>query len=90
MSLEERIAKEIGLPLFVNFQGRMLSFMKQYDVMISPTNAYPGTVVRVGTSPEGLPIGVQIIGRPWGEHLTLRVAALLEKRFGGWQRPKEF
>ena len=28
---------------------------------------WPGAVVRCGTSPEGLPIGVQIVARPWRE-----------------------
>jgi amidase len=50
---------------------------------------WPGAVVRVGTSPEGLPIGVLIVGQPWGEHHALRVAAFLEERFGGWQMPGE-
>lgn len=48
---------------------------------------WPGAVVRVGTSPEGLPIGVQIVARPWREDVALAVARHLESAFGGWQRP---
>ena len=49
---------------------------------------WPGTVVRCGTSSaEGLPIGVQVIARPWREDVSLAVAAWLESAFGGWQRP---
>ena len=48
---------------------------------------WPATVVRCGTSPEGLPIGVQAIARPWREDLSLAVAMHLEKSLGGWQRP---
>ncbi len=48
---------------------------------------WPGTVVRSGTSSEGLPIGVQIIARPWREDVSLAVAAFLESALGGWQRP---
>ena len=48
---------------------------------------WPGTVVRCGTSPEGLPIGVQVIARPWREDVSLALAALLESALGGWQRP---
>lgn len=47
----------------------------------------PAAVVRVGQSPEGLPIGVQIVGRPWEEELVLTVAAALEQECGGWQKP---
>jgi Asp-tRNA(Asn)/Glu-tRNA(Gln) amidotransferase A subunit family amidase len=38
----------------------------------------PAAVVPVGRSPEGLPIGVQIVGRPWEEEQVLSVAAALE------------
>ena len=48
---------------------------------------WPGTVVRCGTSDDGLPIGVQAITRPWREDVSLAVAALLESALGGWQAP---
>ncbi len=48
---------------------------------------WPGTVVRCGTSSEGLPIGVQIIARPWREDVSLAVAAFLESALGGWRKP---
>jgi Asp-tRNA(Asn)/Glu-tRNA(Gln) amidotransferase A subunit family amidase len=47
----------------------------------------PGAVVPVSKSPEGLPIGVQIVGRPWEEELVLSVSAELEAQLGGWRRP---
>ena len=47
----------------------------------------PAAVVPVGKSSEGLPIGVQIVGRPWEEELVLAVAAELEKGAGGYCRP---
>ena len=47
----------------------------------------PAAVVPVGKSPEGLPIGVQIVARPWEEEIVLSVAAALEEQCGGWQRP---
>ena len=48
---------------------------------------WPGAVVRGGTSPEGLPIGVQVVARPWREDMALALAAALESALGGWQRP---
>jgi amidase len=48
---------------------------------------WPVAVVRGGTSPEGLPIGVQIVARPWREDVALAVAQLIETSLGGWQRP---
>src|SRR3984957_5940349 len=47
----------------------------------------PAAVVPVGRSSEGLPIGVQIAGRPWQEEQVLAVAAALEKACGGGRRP---
>ena len=48
---------------------------------------WPIAVVRCGTSPEGLPIGVQVVARPWREDVALAVAQYLETTFGGWQPP---
>jgi len=48
---------------------------------------WPVTVVRAGTSPEGLPIGVQIVGRPWHEEVTLAIAKVVETATGGWKPP---
>jgi Asp-tRNA(Asn)/Glu-tRNA(Gln) amidotransferase A subunit family amidase len=48
---------------------------------------FPAAVVPVGTSPEGLPIGVQIVARPWEEELVLEVAAVIEKECGGFREP---
>ena len=48
---------------------------------------WPGAVVRAGTSPEGLPIGVQIVARPGREDVALAIAKRVESDFGGYQRP---
>ena len=48
---------------------------------------WPGAVIRAGTSSEGLPIGIQIVSRPWREDVALAVARFLESALGGWQPP---
>jgi amidase len=48
---------------------------------------WPCVVVRAGTSPEGLPIGVQVVARPWREDVAIAVAQELERALGGWQSP---
>ena len=48
---------------------------------------WPAAVVRVGTSPEGLPIGVQVAARPWREDVALSAAQFLEGALGGFQPP---
>ncbi len=48
---------------------------------------FPAAVVPMGRSAEGLPIGAQLVGRPWEEELVLEVAAELESARGPWQPP---
>ncbi|MGA2429552.1 MAG: amidase [Candidatus Acidiferrum sp.] len=48
---------------------------------------FPGASVPVGLSSEGLPIGVQVIGRPHEEELVLAVAERIEQARGPWQPP---
>ena len=49
---------------------------------------FPAVVVPMGYSDEGLPIGVQIVGRPWQEEVVLAVAARLEEGRGPWAAPR--
>ena len=69
-----------------------LSMTDEYRAGMNYTATYnitgwPSTVVRAGTSPEGLPIGVQVVARPWREDVSLAVAQYLEGALGGWQKP---
>ena len=47
----------------------------------------PGASVPIALSNEGLPIGVQIIGRPFEDELVLAIAEALEHSRGPWQSP---
>lgn len=49
---------------------------------------WPCVVVRGGTSPEGMPIGIQIVARPWREDVALAVSHVLEGALDGWQPPQ--
>lgn len=97
------------------FRSRMLAFMENHDIILSPVCAFPemahgstydrlpnfsytmthnltgwpAAVVRAGTAPGGLPIGVQIAARPWREDEALAVARHLEAALGGWRPPPE-
>ena len=48
---------------------------------------WPAVVVRGGTSDDGLPIGVQLVARPWREDVALAAARVVEASSGGWQPP---
>jgi Asp-tRNA(Asn)/Glu-tRNA(Gln) amidotransferase A subunit family amidase len=49
---------------------------------------FPGLAIPVTVSNEGLPIGVQLIGRPFEDELLLSVAEAIEQSRGPWQAPK--
>ncbi len=97
------------------FRSEMISFMKNYDAIITPTapfvacdhgqtwaeenklffvytsaynmTGWPGAVVRASDSEDGLPIGIQIISRPWREDVALAIALHIENITGGWKKP---
>jgi Asp-tRNA(Asn)/Glu-tRNA(Gln) amidotransferase A subunit family amidase len=48
---------------------------------------FPGVAVPLGMSGDGLPIGVQVIGRPYEEQVVLAVAEAIERGRGPWQAP---
>jgi amidase len=66
--------------------GTKDDLMFNYTLPYSLTG-WPCVVVRAGTSPEGLPIGVQVVARPWREDVALAVAQHIETVLGGWQHP---
>ena len=47
----------------------------------------PATVVPAGLTPAGLPVGVQIVGPPFGDLTCLAIAQFLEREFQGFVTP---
>jgi Asp-tRNA(Asn)/Glu-tRNA(Gln) amidotransferase A subunit family amidase len=64
---------------------RAFSYSQTFNVF-----GLPSATVPAGRSAEGLPIGVQIIGRPFEERTVLAAAEIIEQALGGWQRPLNF
>jgi amidase len=55
------------------------------------TIAYlPATVVPVGRTPSGLPVGIQIVGPYLEDRTTLAVARCIEELLGGFVPPPGF
>ncbi len=50
---------------------------------------FPALVLPYGFTPEGLPVGVQLIGRPWEEETLLSVGRQLEEARGPFPLPPE-
>jgi amidase len=68
----------------IEVEGEGVSYTTPYSL-----TECPSAVVRCGTSPEGLPIGVQIVAAPWRDDVVLTIAAHLEEALGGWSPPPE-
>jgi amidase len=73
-------------PALPHGAGYTSAFADTYSEVHNLTG-WPSAVVRGGTSPEGLPIGVQLIGQPWREDVVLAGARVVEDALGGWQPP---
>jgi amidase len=62
------------------------SYTEWFNLLGNPAAVVPVSQSVVAES-DGLPIGVQIVGRPWEEEQLLVVAAALEQACGGWKIP---
>jgi amidase len=56
--------------------------------MLHNLTGWPACVVRGGSSPEGLPIGVQVAANYWREDIALAAAKEIERRLGGFVPPR--
>lgn len=63
-------------------ENRRMFYTGPYNIA-----GWPGAVVRCGTSADGMPLGVQVLARPWREEVALALAAALEAALGGYARP---
>jgi Asp-tRNA(Asn)/Glu-tRNA(Gln) amidotransferase A subunit family amidase len=64
-------------------EGKRLGLF-QAMMTVTPFNllGLPALVVPFGMSEDGLPIGVQLVGRPWEEELLLEIGVRLEEARG--------
>jgi len=53
-------------------------------------SGHPAVVIPVGQTQEGLPIGLQIVGKRWREMELLAIAQELDRVVGAFQHPKDY
>jgi Asp-tRNA(Asn)/Glu-tRNA(Gln) amidotransferase A subunit family amidase len=63
---------------------RAFDYSRAFNVLDLPCASVP-----VGRSREGLPLGIQIIGRPFAEEAVLAAASIIEEALGGWIQPPD-
>jgi fatty acid amide hydrolase 2 len=92
--LKEDVLKLLGdngVLLFPSFPTSANKHFEIYYRLFDPiymmafnTLGLPVTQVNTGFDKNNLPIGIQVVGSPGNDHLTIAVAREIESQFGGW------
>ncbi len=69
-------------------QRRIGNTLTSYNFIGTMTDSAASGTAPVMRSPEGLPIGVGVVGGPFAEDKVLRILYELESAFGGFIRPR--
>ncbi len=73
---------------FIEVNGKRVSTIDQrFWAGYSGGYYLPSTVAPLGLTPQGLPTGIQIITREYGDYTSLKFAELLEQELGGFIPP---
>jgi Asp-tRNA(Asn)/Glu-tRNA(Gln) amidotransferase A subunit family amidase len=74
----------------VEFEGRSWPTFRAFS-HTHAANVFdlPAASVPAGVTRAGLPLGVQVVGRPYEERRVLDAARVLEEALGGWRPPPE-
>ncbi|MFO0603655.1 MAG: amidase [Polyangiales bacterium] len=74
-----RVAPKHGTPLLWPVQWGYTAVFNALEL--------PVTQCPLGLTDDGLPLGVQVVGAPGNDHVTIRVAEHVEDALGGWVPP---
>ena len=74
----------------VEVEGRSVPTFRAFaDAHAANVYDLPAASVPAGRGASGLPVGVQVVGRPHEERRVLEAAKVIEEVLGGWQPPPE-
>lgn len=81
--------RPIGTPFDID--GRSLLYGDYCWPYVAPANAtgHPALNVPLGLDGDGLPVGVQAVGRLWGDAVLLDLARLLDGDLAGFEPPED-
>ncbi|KAL3723966.1 hypothetical protein ACJRO7_036044 [Eucalyptus globulus] len=69
----------------LHLTGSLMQFIVAANLLGLPAISVP-----IGYDKQGLPIGLQLMGRPWGDASILRLASVVEELCGSKKRPVSF
>ncbi|HKC64356.1 MAG TPA: amidase [Pyrinomonadaceae bacterium] len=74
----------------VNVKGESISVFRAFGYSrAANVLGFPSVTVPAGRTSSGLPVGIQIIGRPFDEETLLLAATIIEESLGGWINPPD-
>jgi Asp-tRNA(Asn)/Glu-tRNA(Gln) amidotransferase A subunit family amidase len=72
-----------------HIDGREIGlFQATLPAVIANVLGLPAVTIPMAISSGGLPLGIQLMGRPYGDELLLDIAIQLEQARGPWTGPK--
>jgi amidase len=76
----------------VEIDGRKVPYQMANGAYVVPFNltGHPVVVIPIGFTKDGLPIGMQIVGKRWKEMELLSIALMLDEIIGGFRNPDRF
>ncbi|XP_017783277.1 PREDICTED: fatty-acid amide hydrolase 2-like [Nicrophorus vespilloides] len=77
-----------AFPATAHFHDQIYSkFLNTAYLGIFNVLGFPVTICPLGVDTKGLPIGIQVVAKPFNDKLCFAMAKELEKNFGGWTPP---
>jgi amidase len=67
--------------------GEELTESQEYPYTLSAVSGCPMVVIPAGVDRQGLPFGLQILGKRWDDEWLLAIAKSLSELTGGFRRP---
>ncbi|MDF0556750.1 amidase [Kamptonema sp. UHCC 0994] len=76
----------------IQVDNRSVPYSMASGAYVVPFNltGHPAVVIPIGKAQNGLPIGMQIVGKRWQEMELLAIAKDIDQVVGGFQRPSEY
>ncbi|MEH1896913.1 MAG: amidase family protein [Nostoc sp.] len=76
----------------IQVDNRSVPYSMASGAYVVPFNltGHPAVVIPIGKTQNGLPIGMQIVGKRWQEMELLAIAQDIDQVVGGFQRPSEY
>lgn len=81
-------APSAAFPIGQNEDDPIKMYLEDAFTIPASLAGLPGMVVPATLNEQGLPLGLQVIGRPWDEEMVFKVAGVLEEQANFTAKPK--